>query len=398
MDRLVDTSYSRDIRILAMAVFVDMFAFALILPGLPFAAMEMGATGLWLGALLTAYSAAKLVGATLAGRVSDRFGRRPVLMVCLLGSGVSFLFTGLAGTLVALAVARAVAGAFGGTVATAQAYVADVSRPASRARYMGLIGASIGSGFIVGPLLGVALGPLGFPTVAFLGAAIATVNGLWLGFRLRESPRRRRLATGESAVVDDDAPRGLERSGSLLILAAAFGTMFAFVSMETTLAFVARDVYALGQTGFGMILVWVGLVMIVVQGGLIGRLAARYGERTLATIGAALLGGALLLLPIAGTLPAAIGILGILAFGQGLASPSLATLLSRHALRDEQGGMLGIGQSVSAAARALAPVTAGWLYDQGMSWPFLLAGLLGLAAAGAVARIGRPAEASAGAR
>lgn len=392
-DRLIDPTYSGDVRLLAFAVFVDMFAFALILPGLPFTAMEMGATGLWLGALLTAYSAAKLVGAAIAGRVSDRTGRRPILAVCLLGSAVSFVFTGLAGSLVALAVARAIAGLFGGTVATAQAYMADVSRPEHRAKYMGLIGAAIGSGFIAGPALGVALGGYGFAAVSFLGALVAAVNAVVVGFLLRETPSSVR-EDNPGLLERFDGRSALERTAPILILGAAFGTVFAFVSMETTLAFVARDVYALGEAGFGMILVWVGLVMIIVQGGLIGRLASRYGERSLAAIGAALLGGSLLVLPLAGTLPAAIGVLGILAFGQGLASPSLSTLLSRYSLRDEQGGMLGIGQSVSAAARAIAPVTAGWLYDIGMAWPFLLAGLLGLAAAGGIARLGRPAEAA----
>ena len=160
--------------------------------------------------------------------------------------------------------------------------------------------------------------------------------------------------------------------------------------METTLAFVSRDQYGLDERGFGMILVYVGIIMILVQGGLIGRLAPRFGERNLATVGALLLGSAMLLLPLARPLAAAAFVLGVLAVGQGLVSPALSTLLSRHSLQNEQGGMLGIGQSVSAAGRALAPLVAGWLYDQGESWPFLLAGVLALVGAFAVAGVAAP--------
>ncbi len=365
-----------------LAVFLDMVAFAIILPVLPFYAMNLGGAGLWLGILLTSYSAAKLVGAAVAGRLSDRYGRKPLLIIGLVGSGASFILTGMAGSLIVLALARAVAGLFGGTIATAQAYVADVTRPAERARYMGLLGASIGSGFIVGPGIGAGLGSYGFLVVTSVAAALALANGLLAMFLIRETPRQRdhKPSTWSWQTL-------AAQPASLVILIAMFLTLFAFVSMETTLAFVARAEYGLDERGFGMILVYVGVIMIIVQGGIVGRLAPRVGERRLSALGALLLGGSLFLLPFAQSFAAAMAFLGVLAVGQGLVSPTLSTLLSRRTSEALQGGMLGLGQSVTSAARAIGPVLAGWLYDQGASWPFVLAGAAAMIAAIGLARL-----------
>jgi len=367
-----------------LAVFLDMVAFAIILPALPFYAMNLGGAGLWLGILLTSYSAAKLIGATLAGRLSDRFGRKPLMIVGLMGSGVSFILTGMAGSLVQLAIARAIAGLFGGTIATAQAYVADVTRPTERAQYMGLLGASIGLGFIVGPAIGAGLGRYGFVTATSVAAILALLNGLVAMFLVRESPRRRGCKRSSCSWKDVAA-----QPASIGILAAMFLTLFAFVSMETTLAFVARTEYDLDERGFGMILVYVGVIMIIVQGGIVGRLAPRTGERRLSALGALLLGSSLLLLPLAQSFAAAMTFLGVLAIGQGLVSPTLSTLLSRRTSDNMQGGMLGLGQSVASAARAVGPVLAGWLYDQGASWPFLVAGVAAMIAAVGLCRLRR---------
>lgn len=365
-----------------LAVFLDMVSFAVILPVLPFYAMNLGGAGLWLGILLTSYSVGKLLGATVAGRLSDRFGRKPLLIVGLLGSGVSFVLTGMAGSLVVLAIARGIAGLFGGTIATAQAYVADVTRPTERARYMGLLGASIGCGFIVGPGIGAALGGYGFVVVTSVAAVLALLNGLLAMFLISETPRQRDRASSTWSWHDLAA-----QPTSIVILGAMFLTLFAFVAMETTLAFVARAEFGLDERGFGMILVYVGVIMIIVQGGIVGRLVPRYGERRLSAVGALLLGSSLFLLPFAQSFAAAMAFLGFLAVGQGLVSPTLSTLLSRSTRAGLQGGMLGLGQSVASAARALGPVLAGWLYDQGPSWPFVLAGVAAMLAAVALARL-----------
>ena len=365
------------------AVFVDMVAFALLLPVLPFYAMRLGAPGFGLGMLLTSYSAAKLLGATTAGRLSDRYGRRPVLVACLAGSAMSFVVTAASGSLLMLVVARAIAGLFGGTVATAQAYIADVTPPQRRARNMGLIGASIGVGFVVGPALGAGLGQFGFTVTAGCAAALAAANALHAYRRLEEPTSLPGGGVGDSSQQSRSTePRealGLWR-GPALVLIASFFTIFAFVSMETTLAFLANARFELKERGFGLVLAYVGTLMIIVQGLFIGRLAPRLGERTLALAGAALLGGGMLLIPPASTMALLLLALAVVAVGQGLASPSLASLLSRQSGHNQQGGMLGLGQSVGSAARALAPLMAGWLYDVHPAHPYLAAGTLALVA------------------
>lgn len=366
-------------------VFLDLLGFGIILPSLPYYARELGASGLGLGTLFTSYSLAQLLGAALLGRLSDRVGRRPVLMLSLAGSAVSMVLSGLAGTLVLLCSARALAGLFGGSISTAQAYIADVTPRRERARYMGLLGASIGVGFVVGPALGAALVVLGagFAGAAFTAAGLAAANLAFAAVKLPESlppeagARRALPRLGES----------LTRPGLWQALAATFLTTFAFVGMETTFAYLGQDRFGLDERGFGLVLVYVGVVVIVVQGGLIGRLTRRFGVRPVAMAGGGLMGLSLALLPFAPGLASTLVVMGMLAAAQGLSSPSLSTLISTAGGSGEQGSVLGLGQSLAAFARAGGPLVAGALYDLHLAAPYLLAGALALAAGGLVATV-----------
>lgn len=356
-------------------VFLDLLGFGIILPFLPFFALELGASGVSLGVLLTSYSFAQLVGAAVLGRLSDRFGRRPVLMVSLAGTAVAMVASGLATSLLALVAARGLAGLFGGSVATGQAYVADVTVAGERAKFMGFIGAAIGLGFVVGPALGVALSALGlaFAGAAFTAAALAAVNLAFAAFLLHESrapdaaPPRRSFG---------DAWRALARSGVREVLAATFLTTFAFVAMETTFALFGEERFGMDEKSFGFALVYVGAVMIVVQGGLVGLLTRRFSVRGVAVAGGLLMGTTLVVLPWAPSLFWAVAVLGALAAGHGLSVPTQSTLISHASGGDEQGSLLGARQSVAAAARAVGPLAAGTLYDLHMASPFLAGGVL----------------------
>jgi MFS family permease len=162
--------------VICLAVFVDMLGFGIILPLLPFHAAALGGTGIWVGAVLTAYSAAQFFSAPLLGSLSDRFGRRPLLLASLLGSAISLALTGVAGTLVTLLAARLVAGLFGGAISVGQAYAVDLTEPAKRTRALGMVGASIGMGFVFGPAIGAGLSGLGFAGVCFVAGGIALAN------------------------------------------------------------------------------------------------------------------------------------------------------------------------------------------------------------------------------
>ena len=353
-----------------LTVFIDLLGFGIILPALPYYAEAFGATGVWVGAILAAYSAAQLVGASLLGRLSDRVGRRPILLLSLAGSAASLLLCGLAGSLWLLLAARALAGLFGGSIAAAQAYIADVTAPEERAKYMGLLGASIGLGFVFGPALGAGLSRFGFGAAAFTAAGLAALNLVFAFFRLPETRTAEQRSHAHARFDWSNLTDALRHPAIGRLLAATFLSTLAFVAMEATFALLGQARFGLDTGKLGLVFTYVGVVMVVVQGGLVGRLAPRFGERALATAGALIMAASLAALPLVHTLGAALGVLAGLAVGQGLTTPMLSTLLSRATDADEQGGTLGLGQSLAAAARAVGPIGAGWLYDRSVAAPY----------------------------
>jgi DHA1 family tetracycline resistance protein-like MFS transporter len=240
---------------------IDLVGFGLILPQLPFYAERFGATGVWVGAILTAYSAAQLVGASLLGRLSDRVGRRPVLLLSLAGSAASFLLSGFADSLWLLLLARALAGLFGGSIAAAQAVIADVTTPTERARYMGLLGASIGLGFVFGPALGSFLARFGFGAAAFAAASVAAGNFVFAFFRLPETRGAEQRRHAHSRPDWSNLLHALHHPSIGRLLAATF-LHLAFVAMEATFALSARPASPRCRPP-GFVFAYVGVVMVI---------------------------------------------------------------------------------------------------------------------------------------
>ncbi|WP_238008498.1 MFS transporter [Dactylosporangium sp. AC04546] len=363
-----------------LALFVDMLGFGVILPLLPFRIEQLGGTGAWVGAVLTAYALAQFVMAPVLGALSDRYGRRPLLLASLAGSAVSLALVGVADSLLMLLAARVVAGLCGGAIAVGQAYAVDLSPPEARTRALGMVGASIGMGFVVGPALGAALSGLGFTGVSLAAAGIALANLLAGAVLLPRRPgpgdavppRRTPGAHAALAVA-------LRLPALRPVVAAIFVSMCAFAAMEATYALLGARRYGLGPVGLGLVFTGVGVVMAVVQGGVAGRAADRFGNRRVAVAGAALLGAGLAVLPLA---PAWLGYpaLALLAAGQGLLGTTAAALIAETGGR-ALGGVLGIGQAAGAAARALGPLAAGVAFDLRPGLPYYLgAALCGLAA------------------
>ncbi len=354
--------------VLFLIVFIDLVGFGVIIPLLPFYGVHFGAGPAEVTWMMACYSLAQLFSSPLLGRLSDRVGRRPVLLVSLVASVASYLWLGFADALWMLFAARLLAGAGAGNIAAAQAYITDSTTPETRAKGMGMIGAAFGLGFTVGPALGGLIAGSD-PTAAalarpaFLAAGLSAVAFIIALARLKESlPPESRAASARPSrwqVAKDVMTRPVLRR--LLVL--LFVTVTAFAGMETTFALWARSAYGWGPREVGYNFLFVGLVLVAVQGGLIGRLSRRFGEARLVLAGAAMIALGLALLPVALVLWRLLLVDTLLALGMGLLNPAITSLVSQQAEIDERGGVLGVSQSASSLSRILGPAAAGPLFE-----------------------------------
>jgi MFS transporter, DHA1 family, tetracycline resistance protein len=394
--------------IVAMTMFLDLLGFGIIIPLMPHFARTFGATPLAYGLLAASYSLMQFLFVPVWGRLSDRVGRRPVLLISIGGSVVSFVLLGAARSLAMLFAARILSGISASNLSVAQAYVADVTAPEERARGMGLIGAAFGLGFVVGPFVGGELSQLEFAlplgvhlhagSAPFLVSALLSAINWGLAWALLPEslpPAARSAAT--IRFLDLKRLEGVfahrEISG---LFAVSFLFTMAFSMMEQSLILFGEDRLGMRGLDAGKLLGFVGVLIVLVQGGLVGRLARRFGEGRLTVVGAALMVPGLLLIPLApGSRGAGYAVLYTamvpLALGNGLLHPSLHSLLSRRAPGDEQGGVLGLNQSLSSLARVAGPTAGGLLFQTlGIGTPFLAGGAVMLAAATVAVSAVRP--------
>lgn len=376
--------------IVYLTVFVDLLGLGIILPVLPFYAQQFGASGFAVGATLAVYSAMQLFSSPLLGAISDRVGRRPVLLVSLAGSAISLAVTGFAASLPVLLVARALSGLFGGAIGTAQAYVADSTAPSERAKAMGMIGAMTGLGFIVGPALGASLSQFGLGTAAFAAAGLAAANFVLALFLLPESlPPGRTPRRPVFAVLRIGDALGHPTVGRLF--GAMFLAMFAFAGVQATLPLLGERNFGLTPSSLGLIFVSVGVVSVLMQGVGVGKLVNRFGERTLAVAGFAVFAVTLAVLPFVTSFVVALVVLAVQTMGSAVYNPSLTSLISQEAPPDEKGSLLGLSQSFGALSRATGPFVAGALFDVGPALPFVIGALLVLVGLTFLVRLPAPA-------
>ena len=356
--------------ILCAVIFTDMLAFSIVIPSLPFVVTAFGGTGIALGLLFTGYSLAQFIAAPLLGRLSDRVGRRPLLLAALLGSTLSLLVCAVAPNIWILVLGRVVGGLFGGSISVAMATLSDLTEPDKRTRVMGMGGASIGLAFTVGPAIGALAAPLGFGAVCLIGATIAGLNFLAAIWLLPHAARR-------AAVAAPAQPLG---AGFWRLLVVTGLTMVVFVGMETTLGLLVHDRFAITASGLGWLLTLAGIASIVAQAGLVWRLSARFGDWIVAAGAATLIGVALATLPMS---PFAIFIVGVCIVGaaQGALTNITASMASRLAPPGATGRYVGLNQAFSALGRVVGPVLAGALYDWGPQAGYLILGVLSLAGA-----------------
>ena len=371
-----------------LTVVIDLLGFGIVLPLLPLYADEWKASPTTIAMLFTAFSALQFLSAPLWGRLSDRIGRRPVILIGLAGSCASYALFAVAAIdqlLMLLFVSRVTAGIFGGTISTAYAYIADVTTTEERGRGMALIGMAFGIGFTLGPAVG-GFGHAIHPTApGIIAAALSLVAFLYAWRKLPEpeghkpAPRRSWLDLGAFR----DAMRA-ETVGLILLLVFIGVTCFSL--MESTVGLLGKRVYELKFHEIGLLFTYLGFWTAFTQGFIVRRYMKRVGEQRYVVIGTIILGGGMAAFALAPSLTWLIALSPLAVLGFGMVQPSLNSLLSRRSAKDVQGGIMGVNQSLQSLSRIVGPLIGLPLFGIDSRLPFWAgAGMMGLCLIGALA-------------
>ncbi len=387
--------------IVFLTVFLDLVGFSIIIPLFPAILDHYGQSGIlnalteWLDEFSTAIRAGEhftpvlfggILGSLYAvlqfffspiwGGLSDKHGRRSILLITTLGVFVSYVFWGFAGNFLLLVVARLIGGCMSGNISVATAAIADITSRENRSKGMGVVGAAIGIGFIVGPAIGGLLSKFNllesnpdwaqyginpFSVVAFVAAGLALLNFIWVKARFTESlpPENKRNAESRNPIarLSQKLPKPIARTNLTYFI-----FMFAFAGMEFTLTFLGADRFGFSPIDNAWMMVFVGLILAFVQGGVVRRLAPRLGEKRVAVCGLAIVAIGLGILAIAQTVSVLYLGLALMAIGIGLCSPTLSSLVSLFASESEQGKALGTFRAVGSLARAIGPILASFVF------------------------------------
>ena len=381
--------------IIFLTVFIDLVGFGIVLPLLPIFAKSLDASGLVIDCLMATYSAMQFVFAPIWGRLSDRVGRRPILLLSTAGAAVSYavfaIGSGQSGTaaLILLFAARIAAGICGANITVAQAYIADITPAEERSKRMGLIGMAFGLGFIFGPVIGgLALKSGHLSAPGWVAAGLCAFNFVFAFFRLPESRQ-------PGSVPVDERPRlqqlvhTFQQPGVAVLVTVFFLATFCFATFETTLGLLVSQNFGLqfeslkgGIHQFDpkvtYLYAFCGIIGAFVQGGPLGKIIKRVGEPSLIALSLVLVGLSLAPLPFVTNWPLLLLVLAVLSIGSSLTRPPVFGLLSNLAPAHEQGATLGAAQSAGSLARIAGPVFAGALFEFHPSWPYLACGALSL--------------------
>jgi DHA1 family tetracycline resistance protein-like MFS transporter len=344
-------------------VALDLVGFGIVLPVLPLYARRYHASPFVAGCLVAAFSLAQLIASPFWGRVSDRIGRKPVLIVSLFGTAIGSLCTGLAGGLALLFIGRLIDGASGASVSVAQASAADLAAPSERARVFGLLGAAFGVGFILGPALGGALAPID-PRLPFLvAAAVAGINAV---VAIRRLPETRATTTDRPART-----RAWAAPDVLAMMGVSFLSLVAFSAFEGTFSLFGQRRLGLHLTSTYLVFLVIGVLIAIVEVGMVHPAVAYLGERGSLQLGLILNALGLAVLPIVHSLWALAPSLVLLTAGEGLITPTLSSVVAGQVGERERGEVLGVQQSAGGLARVIGPALGGLAFGRlGVGWPY----------------------------
>lgn len=359
-----------------LTVFLDLLSFGLVIPDIQIRGDHLGAEGFVRGLLLASFSIAQLVAAPFLGRLSDRIGRRKILLITAMLSTISFVVYAHADVLWVMFVARIVSGMAGASIGVAYAYIADVTSPGERAKGMGLVGAAFGLGFIFGPPFGAFLIKAGHDTPLIMGyvaAGLSLANFLYILFVLPESLKPQLESVARRASNLDNLKLALSTPTLGLLLALFFAANFAFANLETTFFLLDIKHFHMDEQDGAIVLTVVGIVSAFMQGYMVRVLTPKYGEVRLLRLVYIIQAPTLLLIPFAPPwVPQLFGTI-LLGIGTGLAQPCLGSLISKNAPKEMQGGIFGVTQMLGALARIIAPIASNRLFDFRYFSPYVLA-------------------------
>jgi DHA1 family tetracycline resistance protein-like MFS transporter len=382
---------------LFLVVFLDLIGFGMIIPVFPFYAERIGVSPSAVIFFIGLYSAGQLVGAPLWGSLSDRIGRRPVLLFTLLANAIATWMLAYADTGLTLAISRIAAGLAAGNISTAYAYTTDVTTDATRPKALGLLGAAFGMGFILGPALGGLLagneadnaGSLA--RVAHAAAVMSLVALVLTALRLPESlpPEKRRQAH-----TPRQSPRVfLSRPVLRGLLTTTFVVIAAVALMQSALALFSAERLGVGPRALGWIYAFSGVISVAIQAGIIGRLTVRFGARRLAAVGVVLVAIGMAAIPLAANMTVLLVALAVFSVGSALFNPSMSGLVAAAAEAHERGGVLGAYQAAASLGRVVGPVLGSGIATlAGLGSPFVLGAAICLGGLLFVARDTRNAK------
>jgi MFS family permease len=380
------------IGVLMGAVFIDMMGFLLVHPLLPFYATELGATATIVGLLVAAHPFAKVTTAPLWGRLSDRWGRRPVILLGLGTAVIAYLLFGIADSLWLLMASRLVQGASGGIVGVIQAYVSDVVETEERAKALGWLTAASSAGVALGPAIGYFAVKLGEQAPGFVAAGLALVNVLF-AWRFLSEPegverplgKRRRL---RHAVVDVFRHPGAPAHRMIWIYA---GGMMAFMAVNGILALYLGERFGVTKNSIGLFYVYFGVLGVLMRAVILGPAVNAWGEVRVLQLGALSLLLGQLLLPTASSLLVLALLIPLMPIGTAMLFPATTSQVSRYASRGYVGEMLGVQQAFGGVAQMIGPIWAGVVFQHlGVQWPFWLAAVLMAGAVAVTLSVPRP--------
>ncbi|MCS7229432.1 MAG: MFS transporter [Candidatus Kryptonium sp.] len=360
--------------VIFLTVLIDLIGFGIVIPLLPFYALNFGAKSHQIGLLVSTFSLMQFIFNPIWGRISDKIGRRPVILISVFGSFVSYLIFAFANSLWLLFISRMLAGLMGANIATAQAYIADITPSNERAKWMGVVGAGFGIGFVVGPFLGGILSKFGYNVPIFFASGLSLLNFI-LAYKFLLEPQKHKSKT-DGLNFSNSISQILQDKVLLFLYFTFFIITFGISINYVVFPLFTKDMFGFDASHNGLLFGYVGMIGVLTQGYLIGKLTKKFKEEKIL---------------ITGTFLMAIGLLGMtfsshffeflifatfFTFGSGITTPSVLSLISMQAGTEIQGMTLGLGQSLSSLARVFGPSTGGFFYGNfGQKSPFALGAL-----------------------